>query len=96
MTRTMGLSIGELIVNDYGSNLDVFVNLKDSDNDFDYHRLYNADECRYFTTEENVIGAIDAIEEKLCELSPEDKEKLTDVFDKTFYPISSEIVESEE
>jgi hypothetical protein len=92
----MELSIGELIIEEIGSYIEIFINLKDSDNDFDYHKRYNAGECRYFTTEENVIGAIDAIEEKLCELSPEDKEKLTDVFDKTFYPISSEIVESEE
>jgi hypothetical protein len=43
-----------------------------------------------------VEGAIDSIENKLCALSPADKEKLTDVFDKAFYPLSSEIVESEE
>lgn len=96
MSKIFELSIGELIVNEAGPTLDIFINLKDSDNEFDYHKFYNADECRYFTTEENVEGAIDAIEERLCALSPEDKEKLTDVFDKAFYPISSEIVESEE
>lgn len=93
MTKTMELSIGELIVNDFGSNLDVFINLKDSDNDFDYHKMYNADECRYFTTEENVTGAIEDIENRLFVLSPDDKEKLSEVFDTIFYPISSEIVE---
>lgn len=96
MSNTMGLSIGELIVDDFGSNMDIFINLKDSDNDFDYHRLYNTDECRYFTTEENVTGAIEDIENRLCVLSPEDKEKLSEVFDTIFYPKSSEIVESEE
>lgn len=96
MSKIFELSIGELIVNEAGSTLDIFISLKDTDDEFDYHKFYNADECRYFTTEENVEGAIDAIEERLCALSPEDKEKLTDVFDKTFYPISSEIVESEE
>lgn len=96
MSKIFELSIGELIVNEAGPTRDIFISLKDTDYEFDYHKLYNADECRYFTTEENVTGAIDAIEEKLCELSPEDKEKLSDVFDKAFYPISSEIVESEE
>lgn len=96
MCKTMELSIGELIVNDCSSFVDVFIQLKDSDYDFDYHKRYNADECRYFTTEENVTGAIEDIENRLFELSPEDKEKLSDVFDKTFYPLSSEIVESEE
>jgi hypothetical protein len=92
----MELSIGELIIEEISSYVEIFINLKDSDNDFDYHKRYNADECRYFTTEENVEGAIDSIENKLCALSPADKEKLTDVFDKSFYPLSSEIVESEE
>jgi hypothetical protein len=92
----MELSIGELIIEEISSYVEIFINLKDSDNDFDYHKRYNADECRYFTTEENVEGAIDSIENKLCALSPADKEKLTDVFDKAFYPLSSEIVESEE
>lgn len=96
MCMTMELSIGELIITEYGSSMDIFISLKDTDYDFDYHKLYHADECRYFTTEENVTGAIEDIENRLCILSPEDKEKLTDVFDKTFYPISSEIVESEE
>lgn len=96
MCKTMELSIGELIIEEIGPYIEIFVSLKNTDYEFDYHKRYNADECRYFTTEENVEGAIDAIEEKLCELSPEDKEKLTDVFDKAFYPISSEIVESEE
>jgi hypothetical protein len=89
----MELSIGELIIEEIGSYIEIFVSLKNTDYEFDYHKRYNADECRYFTTEENVTGAIDAIEEKLCELSPEDKEKLSDVFDKAFYPISSEILE---
>jgi hypothetical protein len=92
----MELSIGELIIEEISSYVEIFINLKDSDNDFDYHKRYNADEFRYFTTEENVEGAIDSIENKLCALSPADKEKLTDVFDKEFYPLSSEIVESEE
>ena len=96
MSKIFELSIGELIIEEIGSYIEIFISLKDTDYEFDYHKRYNADECRYFTTEENVAGAIDAIEEKLCELSPEDKEKLTDVFDKTFYPLSSEIVESEE
>lgn len=96
MSKIFELSIGELIVNEAGSTFDIFISLKDTDYEFDYHKFYNADECRYFTTQENVEGAIDDIEEKLCALSPEDKEKLTDVFDKTFYPLSSEIVESEE
>jgi hypothetical protein len=90
------LSIGDLIVNEAGPTLDIFISLNDTDLEFDYHKFYNADECCYFTTEENVIGAINDIENRLCALSPEDKEKLTDVFDKTFYTISSEIVESEE
>jgi hypothetical protein len=90
------LSIGDLIVNEAGPTLDIFISLNDTDLEFDYHKFYNADECRYFTTEENVEGAIDSIENKLCALSPADKEKLTDVFDKAFYPLSSEIVESEE
>jgi len=96
MNKTIELSIGKLIIIEYGLSRDIFISLNDTNYDFDYHKFYNADECRFFTTEDNVIGAIDAIEKKLCELSPEDKEKLTDVFDKTFYPISSEIVESEE
>lgn len=95
MCKTMELSIGELIVNDCSSFVDVFIQLKDSNYDFDYHKRYNADECRYFKTEENVTGAIDDIEERLCVLASEDKEKLSDVFDKAFYPLSSEIVESE-
>lgn len=96
MSKMFELSIGDLIVNEAGPTLDIFISLNDTDLEFDYHKFYNVDDCRYFTTEENVIGAIDAIEEKLCELSPEDKEKLSEVFDKSFYPISSEIVESEE
>lgn len=96
MCKTMELSIGELIIEEIGPYVEIFVSLKNTDYEFDYHKRYNADECRYFTTEENVTGAIDDIEERLCVLSPEDKEKLTDVFDKAFYPISSEIVESEE
>lgn len=96
MCKTMELSIGELIIEEIGSYIEIFINLKDSDNDFDYHKRYNADECRYFTTEENVEGAIDAIEESLCELSQPDKNILATVFVAAFYPISSEIVESEE
>ena len=82
MCRTKELSIGELIINEYGSSRDIFISLKDTDYDFDYHKLYNADECRYFTTEENVTGAIEDIENKLFELSPEDKEKLSELKDK--------------
>lgn len=96
MCKTMELSIGELIIEEIASFRDIFVSLKDTDYEFDYHKRYHACECRYFTTEENVTGAIDDIEERLCALSPEDKEKLTEVFDKAFYPLSSEIVESEE
>lgn len=96
MCRTKELSIGELIIEEIGPYIEIFINLKDSDNDFDYNKRYNADECRYFTTEENATGAIEDIENRLCVLSPEDKEILLDVFDKTYYPISSEIVESEE
>ena len=96
MCKTMELSIGELIINDCSSFVDVFIQLKDSDYDFDYHKRYNADECRYFTTEENVAGAIDSIEESLCELSQPDKNILATVFVAAFYPLSSEIVESEE
>lgn len=96
MCKIFELSIGKLIIEEIGSYIEIFVSLKDTDYEFDYHKRYNADECRYFTTEENVTGAIEDIENRLCELSPEDKEKLSDVFDKTFYPISSEIVESEE
>lgn len=96
MSKIFELSIGELIVNEAGPTLDIFISLNDTDLEFDYHKFYNADECRYFTTEENVEGAINDIEERLCALSPEDKEKLTDIFDKTFYPLSLEIVESEE
>lgn len=96
MCKTMELSIGELIITDYGSSMDIFISLKDTDYDFDYHKLYHADECRYFSTEENVTGAIEDIENRLCVLSPEDKEKLSEVFDTIFYPKSSEIVESEE
>lgn len=96
MCKTMELSIGELIITDYGSSMDIFISLKNTDYDFDYHKLYHADECRYFSTEENVTGAIEDIENRLCVLSPEDKEKLSEVFDTIFYPKSSEIVESEE
>jgi hypothetical protein len=96
MSKIFELSIGELIVNEAGSTLDIFISLKDTDYEFDYHKFYNADECRYFTTEENVEGAIDAIEESLCELSQPDKNILATVFVASFYPLSSEIVESEE
>lgn len=96
MCNTMELSIGELIITEYGSSMDIFISLKDTDYDFDYHKLYHADECRYFTTEENVTGAIEDIENRLCVLSPADKENLSEVFNTIFYPISSEIVESEE
>lgn len=92
MCKIFDLSIGNLIIEEIGSYIEIFVSLKNTDYEFDYHKRYNADECRYFTTEENVTGAIDDIEERLCALAPEDKEKLSDVFDKTFYPISSEIV----
>jgi hypothetical protein len=90
------LSIGDLIVNEAGPTLDIFISLNDTDLEFDYHKFYNADECRYFTTEENVEGAIDAIEESLCELSQPDKNILATVFVAAFYPLSSEIVEGEE
>lgn len=96
MSKIFELSIGELIVNEAGPTRDIFISLKDTDYEFDYHKLYNADECRYFTTEENAEGAIDAIEESLCELSQPDKNILATVFVAVFYPISSEIVESEE
>lgn len=96
MSKIFELSIGELIIEEIGSYIEIFVSLKNTDYEFDYHKRYNADECRYFANEENVAGAIDDIEERLCALAPEDKEKLSDVFDKAFYPLSSEIVESEE
>lgn len=96
MSKIFELSIGELILDEIGSYIDIFVSLKDTDYEFDYHKRYNADECRYFTTEENAAGAIDAIEEGLCELSQQDKNILATVLIAAFYPISSEIVESEE
>ena len=96
MCKMMELSIGELIVNDCSSFVDVFIQLKDSDYDFDYHKRYNADECRYFTTVENVAGALDDVEERLCELSQADNNILATVLIAAFYPLSSEIVESEE
>lgn len=95
MSKIFELSIGELIIEEIGSYIEIFISLKDTDYEFDYHKRYNADECRYFTTEENVAGAIDAIEESLCELSQPDKNILATVFVAAFYPLSSEIVESE-
>lgn len=95
MCKIFELSIGKLIIEEIGSYIEIFVSLKDTDYEFDYHKRYNADECRYFTTEENVTGAIDAIEERLCELSQPDKNILATVFVAAFYPLSSEIVESE-
>lgn len=96
MCKIFDLSIGNLIIEEIGSYIEIFVSLKNTDYEFDYHKRYNADECRYFTTEENVAGAIDAIEERLCELSQPDKNILATVFVAAFYPLSSEIVESEE
>lgn len=90
MCMIMKLSIGDLIIGEAGTTRDIFISLKDTDFDFDYHRFYDTGECRYFTTEENVTGLIDDIEENLCALSQEYKEKLLDVFDKTFHSISSD------
>lgn len=90
MCKIMKLSIGDLIIGEAGTGRDIFISLKDTDFDFDYYRFYDTGECRYFTTEENVTGLIDDIEENLCALAPEDKEKLLDVFDETFSSISSD------
>ena len=96
MSKIFELSIGELIVNEAGPTLDIFISLNDTDLEFDYHKFYNADESRYFTTQENVAGALDDVEERLCELSHADNTILATVLIGAFYPISSEIVESEE
>lgn len=90
------LSIGDFIIDECGPTIDVFISLNDTDFEFDYHKLYNADECRYFTTQENVMGAIDGIEEKLDKLTEADKAILAGVLTPVFYPFSSEIHESEE
>lgn len=96
MSKMFELSIGELIVNEAGPTLDIFISLNDTDLEFDYHKFYNADECRYFTTQENVAGALDDVEERLFELSQSDNNILATVLIAAFYPISLETVESEE
>jgi hypothetical protein len=45
----MELSIGELIVNEAGPTLDIFISLKDTDYEYDYHKFYNADEYIMYT-----------------------------------------------
>lgn len=90
MQKDIKLTNGTIRIVGYQSNIDIFFWKEGNNGEADSSFIIFADNCREFTTEENIEDFI-ANFEYVITLTTEDRAKLAEELQSYIYPMSSEI-----
>lgn len=90
MQKDIKLTVGTVRVVGYQANIDIFFWKAGNNDECDNSFVIYADNCREFTTEENIEDFI-ANFEYAAELTAEDRAKLKKELQSYIYPMSSDI-----
>lgn len=90
MQKDFKLTAGTVRVVGHQANIDIFFWKEGNYEECDNYFIIDADNCRDYTTEENIEDFIDKFE-NAAELTAEDRAKLTEELQNYIYPFSSDI-----
>lgn len=90
MQKDIKLTVGTVRVVGYQANIDIFFWKAGNNDECDSSFIIYADNCREFTTEENIEDFIANFENETA-LTAEDRTKLKEELQNYIYPFSSDI-----